>query len=80
MPSGTGWGPYAAHLIQDFEMTSLFVLFLHFYRKAYSRKQKEAALQKESSRVKNDGDLDVATEQSSLASTDTDSDENGSSS
>lgn len=29
------WGQYAAHLVQDFEMTSLFVLFIFFYRKTY---------------------------------------------
>jgi hypothetical protein len=38
LPSGS-WREYTAHAIQDFEMISLFVLFLHFYRKAYSSKK-----------------------------------------
>eukprot|EP00527_Entomoneis_sp_CCMP2396_P003807 CAMPEP_0198143960 /NCGR_PEP_ID=MMETSP1443-20131203/12099_1 /TAXON_ID=186043 /ORGANISM="Entomoneis sp., Strain CCMP2396" /LENGTH=366 /DNA_ID=CAMNT_0043807271 /DNA_START=111 /DNA_END=1211 /DNA_ORIENTATION=+ len=34
------WESYVAHLVQDFEMISLFVLFMAFYRKAYSNKKK----------------------------------------
>jgi signal transduction histidine kinase len=48
LPAGS-WREYTAHAIQDFEMISLFVLFLHFYRKAYSSKKdkKEEAAQKQ---------------------------------
>ena len=43
MPNEGTWQHYLGHCIQDFEMMSLFVLFMHFYRKAYSRKQKNDA-------------------------------------
>jgi GNS1/SUR4 family len=43
MPKEGTWRHYLGHCIQDFEMMSLFVLFMHFYRKAYSRKQKNDA-------------------------------------
>jgi len=43
MPAEGTWKHYLGHCIQDFEMISLFVLFLHFYKKAYSRKQKNDA-------------------------------------
>lgn len=35
------WKHYLAYAIQVGEMSSLFFLFLHFYRKAYSNKKKE---------------------------------------
>jgi elongation of very long chain fatty acids protein 4 len=41
MPVEANWKHYAAYCTQVFEMTSLFVLFMHFYRKAYSDKQKQ---------------------------------------
>jgi hypothetical protein len=41
MPSDIGWRGQLGISIQVFEMTSLFVLFLHFYRKAYSKKSKD---------------------------------------
>lgn len=34
------WKHYSALLIQDAEMISLFVLFMHFYNKAYNKKRK----------------------------------------
>lgn len=34
-----GWKEYLTHFIQDFEMISLFVLFMHFYNKAYAKKK-----------------------------------------
>ena len=43
MPADGNWQQYLGHCIQDFEMMSLFVLFMHFYRKAYSKKQKNDA-------------------------------------
>lgn len=43
MPNEGTWQHYLGHCIQDFEMTSLLVLFMHFYRKAYGRKQKNDA-------------------------------------
>lgn len=39
MPAEGTWQHYLGHCIQDFEMTSLFVLFMHFYRQAYSKKK-----------------------------------------
>lgn len=38
LPSGTHWKHYGALSCQVGEMTSLFVLFLHFYNKAYTKK------------------------------------------
>jgi hypothetical protein len=53
LPSGS-WREYTAHAIQDFEMISLFVLFLHFYRKAYSNKKdkKDERAQKQQDEIK----------------------------
>jgi hypothetical protein len=39
MPEEGNWTHYLAYGTQVFEMTSLFVLFMHFYSKAYSKKQ-----------------------------------------
>jgi elongation of very long chain fatty acids protein 4 len=38
MPEEANWTHYMAYGTQVFEMTSLFVLFMHFYSKAYSKK------------------------------------------
>jgi GNS1/SUR4 family len=63
LPSGS-WREYTAHAIQDFEMISLFVLFLHFYRKAYSdKKDKKDEAQKQQVEIK------AATTASSTAAT-----------
>jgi elongation of very long chain fatty acids protein 4 len=74
-PSGSNWGHYAAHCVQDFEMISLFLLFLHFYRKAYSQKRKvmaEAALKREAlqngSEAESDTVSDGVAEQDSISS------------
>ena len=37
LPSETHWKHYAALVCQCGEMISLFVLFLHFYKKSYSK-------------------------------------------
>jgi len=44
MPEEGNWTHYLAYSIQVFEMTSLFVLFLHFYFKAYSNKKARKAI------------------------------------
>jgi hypothetical protein len=49
MPEEGTWKNYLAHCIQDFEMTSLFVLFMHFYRKAYSKRKTDFAKVKKTS-------------------------------
>jgi len=41
MPEEGTWKQYIGHGVQDFEMTSLFLLFMHFYRKAYRKKNDE---------------------------------------
>jgi Tfp pilus assembly protein PilE len=68
LPAGS-WREYTAHAIQDFEMISLFVLFLHFYRKAYSsnkKDKKQEAAQKQKQQ-ENDIKVDaVATSASTL--------------
>jgi elongation of very long chain fatty acids protein 4 len=38
MPKDGNWTQYLAYGIQVFEMSSMFVLFLHFYWKAYSKR------------------------------------------
>ena len=58
---------YTAVVVQLFEMTSLFFLFMHFYSKAYSKKKTKAAKAKESS-DKSDTSSDTATEQVSISS------------
>jgi|UPI000581ACCB elongation of very long chain fatty acids protein 4 len=78
MPPGSNWGHYAAHCIQDFEMISLFLLFLHFYRKAYSQKQKDAALKKQALlkalEPETDSSADAVAEQASISSISSDED------
>jgi hypothetical protein len=49
MPSHGTWQHYLCHVVQDFEMTSLFVLFMHFYRKAYSKRFDEVKKRQTSS-------------------------------
>jgi len=38
MPEDATWKNYTVHAVQVFEMASLFVLFLHFYKKSYRKK------------------------------------------
>lgn len=65
------WESYTAHTVQVFEMVSLFVLFMAFYRKTYSAKKKAQKEEKEhislAATKKEDSDS-VDTEQESLTS------------
>lgn len=63
MPDEGNWTHYLAYSIQVFEMLSLFVLFLHFYAKAYRKKSIKAVSE-------NDSDVgsDAVAEQASLSS------------
>jgi len=71
MEEEANWTHYLAYSIQVFEMTSMFVLFLHFYSKAY-RKRHELVTEDKSS-ADSEGSSDVlATEQSSVSSTSSD--------
>ena len=71
---------YVAHSIQDFEMISLFVLFMHFYRKAYIKKKKDTASklaeEKLSAAVapESDSGSDGVAEQASISSASSDED------
>jgi hypothetical protein len=47
MPKEGNWKHYLAYSVQVFEMVSLFVLFMGFYRKAYSKKKEERITLKE---------------------------------
>jgi len=46
MPKEATWRDYVVHLVQVFEMLSLFVLFMHFYKKAYRKKQSDKRAEK----------------------------------
>ena len=59
------WTHYLAYFIQIFEMVSLFVLFMHFYRKTYNSKKNKKSLAKEDEST---AGSDVPTEQSSVSS------------
>lgn len=39
LKDSTTWSQQTAWIVQTAEMVSLFVLFLHFYKKAYSKKK-----------------------------------------
>merc|ERR1739842_221760 len=43
LPSETHWKNYGALVVQVGEMTSLFLLFLHFYKKSYNKGGKSKA-------------------------------------
>jgi len=64
------WKNYTAYAIQITEMTSLFFLFSHFYRKTYTKKNKVVSLSKD------DGESKASTvpEQESVASSTDDDD------
>jgi len=66
------WRHYAACSIQTFEMISLFVLFMHFYSKAYSKKKSTASLKEPSSADSDSGSDAVAAEQASISSASSD--------
>ena len=57
---------YAAACVQIFEMVSLFVLFMHFYSKAYSKKSNFKKSNKSS--ADSDSGSDVVPEQESVSS------------
>jgi len=61
---------YACFAVQAFEMISLFVLFMHFYSKAYKKKRAEQQ-QKSGGSVSSEG---TVPEQDSIDSESTDSD------
>jgi elongation of very long chain fatty acids protein 4 len=60
------WTHYLAYSIQVFEMLSLFVLFMHFYSKAYRRRAKQL------SEADSDIGSDATAEQASVSSTSSD--------
>lgn len=66
------WRHYTACGIQTFEMISLFVLFMHFYSKAYSKKKSTASLKEPSSADSDSGSDAVAAEQASISSASSD--------
>jgi elongation of very long chain fatty acids protein 4 len=68
MPADYDWKKYLAYVVQDFEMASLFVLFVHFYRKAYSKKKKDAAALKLAEPSTANAENDMVAEQASVSS------------
>jgi len=64
------WESYVAHFVQDFEMISLFVLFMAFYRKAYSKKggKADASKQQQRSSVSSTKKEDSSIDTQSLSS------------
>jgi elongation of very long chain fatty acids protein 4 len=69
LPDDSNWRHVGAHAIQTAEMVSLFVLFLHFYQRAYSKKKRDS--QKQLEREESDAASDSAAEQASLSSAST---------
>jgi elongation of very long chain fatty acids protein 4 len=78
MPEDGNWKQYLAYAIQVFEMSSMFVLFLHFYLKAYSKRwpassrAKQLTSSSSSSASSTDSDSDVVAEQESVSSVSSD--------
>ena len=69
LPKDANWRHVGAHVIQTAEMVSLFVLFLHFYQKAYLKKKRDN--QSKLERAESDAASDSAAEQASLSSVST---------
>jgi len=69
-PQDASWEHYLAYSIQIFEMVSLFVLFMGFYRKAYSRKQQKQSYARDSATAAtvSDSGSDIVSEQESISS------------
>lgn len=65
MPEEGNWTHYLAYSVQVFEMTSLFVLFLHFYFQAYRRR---TGMRTDVSSEKSSADSDSTAEQVSISS------------
>jgi elongation of very long chain fatty acids protein 4 len=80
MAEDGNWTQYLAYGIQVFEMSSMFVLFMHFYFKAYSqRKSIQGAKRSSSSSSASslsstaaDSDSDAVAEQESVSSVSSD--------
>jgi elongation of very long chain fatty acids protein 4 len=71
MPEGADWTHYVAHCVQDAEMLSLFILFMHFYAKAYRKRRFETAqkvAELTASTTDSDSGSDTAAEQASISS------------
>lgn len=64
MPDERNWRNLLGYSIQVFEMSSLFILFMHFYRKAYSKKQTEKRSSTDSETISDT----LAEEQASISS------------
>jgi cytochrome c oxidase subunit IV len=64
------WSQTTCFIVQTGEMVSLFVLFLHFYQKAYSKNK--ALKNKNNHSDASDSASDTAAEQASLSSASTD--------
>lgn len=69
LPQEANWKHYCALIIQDAEMISLFILFVHFYNKAYNKRK---IAKKELECSESDASTDAATEQASVSSSITD--------
>lgn len=67
MSKGATWKNYTAIYVQVFEMVSLFVLFMHFYRKTYSKKPAKNLTAEEinSNQAESDTGSDTVPEQAS---------------
>lgn len=76
MPEEGNWTQYLAYGIQVFEMSSMFVLFLHFYVKAYSSKQRQRRRKQLDASIASSADSDsgsdVVAEQASVSSASSD--------
>jgi GNS1/SUR4 family len=75
MPEEGNWTQYLAYGIQVFEMSSMFVLFLHFYLKAYSKRRPTSSKRVSSSSASSattDSESDVVAEQESVSSVSSD--------
>lgn len=76
MPEEGNWTHYLAYSVQVFEMTSLFVLFLHFYFQAYRRRTvKRGDISSEKSSADSEGSSDAVAEQVSISSASASSDD-----
>jgi elongation of very long chain fatty acids protein 4 len=70
IPKEGSWKHYLAYSVQVLEMVSLFVLFMAFYRKSYSKKKEERIMPKEVVQSSEESDTTYGTdpEQSSVSS------------
>jgi GNS1/SUR4 family len=68
LPAEATWKHYLGYGLQVFEMSSLFVLFMHFYRKAYSQKREMNSRRAESAADSLTTPDTMAEEQDSISS------------